>query len=113
LRGQLADAAVAEHRRRFAEQVAELLDRDRLHVMLREVCLDEFGERKPPCDPPLSPNPLQLAFERVTRVLLRGEPATLHALRAAPARAEAIRPQPLAAGPATRQFECLSLLHHR
>src|SRR5918994_120674 len=37
--------------------------------MLREVCLDELGEREPPCDPPLPPKPLQLTLERLTRVL--------------------------------------------
>src|SRR5438093_11030958 len=81
--------------------------------MLFEVCLDEFSEREFPRDPLLSSKPFQLMIKRVARVLLGSEAATLHALRVAAAGPVAIRPQPLAAGSAKRQFECLSLLHHR
>jgi hypothetical protein len=102
LRGQLPDAAIAEDGDCLAEQVAELLDRHRLHVVLRQVRLDELGEREPARDPPLTSKPLELALERVTRVPLRGKPATLDALGVAPACAEAIRPQPLAAVSAAR-----------
>ena len=54
LRGQLSDLAITEHRCRFAEEVAELLDRHRLDVVLRQVGLDKLGEREPPRDPLLS-----------------------------------------------------------
>src|SRR6266487_2325592 len=81
------------------------LDRDRLDVVLGEVGLDELGEREPPCDPPFSPKPLELALERLTSVLLRCEPTPLDALRSTTARAEAIRPQRLAAASATRSFD--------
>src|SRR5207253_492775 len=77
LRGQLADLSIAEYRRRLAQQVAELLDRDRLDVVLGEVGLDELGEREPPCDPPFSPKPLELALERLTSVLLSGPTVAL------------------------------------
>ena len=70
--------------------------------MLREIGLDEFGERQPACDPSLPPKPLKLALKRVTRVLLRGEPATLDTLGVAAAGPVAVRPQPFAAKPATR-----------
>jgi len=73
-----------------------------LDVVLGEVGLDELGEREPPCDPPFSPKPLELALERLTSVLLRCEPTPLDALRSTTARAEAIRPQRLAAASATR-----------
>jgi hypothetical protein len=81
---------------------AELLDRHGLDVVLRQVGLDEFGERKPACDPPLPPKPLELALERVTRILFRDEPATLDAFRVAPAGPVAVRPQALAPELATR-----------
>src|SRR5437868_1918969 len=42
-----------------------------------------------------------------------GERTALDALRVAPAGAVAVGPQPLTVGAAARQFECLSLLHHR
>src|SRR6266540_3444328 len=111
LRRQLPDAAITEHRGRLAEQIAELLDRHRLRVVLREVRLHEFGEREPACDASLTSQ--QLALECITRILLRGKPAPLDPLRVAAAGPEAIRPQPLTAGSATREFDCLSLLHHR
>src|SRR5207244_588504 len=41
----------------------------------------ELGEREPPCDPPFSLKPLELALERLTSVLLRCEPTPLDALR--------------------------------
>jgi hypothetical protein len=113
LRPQLADLSIAEHRRRVAEQVAELLDRHRLHIVLSQVRLDELGEREPPRDPPLLSKPLQLALERLACVLLGGEPTPLHTLRVAAAGPEAVRPEPLAARPATREFDYLSMLHHR
>jgi hypothetical protein len=90
LRGQLADLPIAEHRRGLAEQVAELLDRHRLHAVLCKVRLHELGEREPPRDPSLPSKPLELTLERVTRVLLRNEAAPLNTLRAAPAGPEAI-----------------------
>src|SRR5207302_4520581 len=97
----------------FAEEVAELVDRHRLYVVLVEVGLHELREREPPCDPALSSKPLELTLERIARVLLGGEPTALDALRVAPAGAVAVGPQPLTVGAAARQFECLSLLHHR
>jgi hypothetical protein len=62
-----------------------------LHVVLLEVGLDEFGEREPARDPSLTPKPFELALERLTRILLRAEPATLDALGVAPAGPVAIR----------------------
>jgi len=44
LRGQLGDATVAEDSERLPEKPAQLLDRHRLHVMLREIRLDELGQ---------------------------------------------------------------------
>src|SRR5712691_7154291 len=97
MRRQLADLSIAEHRSRLAEQVAELLDRDRLDVVLRQVGLDELGEREPTHDPSLPPKPLELTLECVTRVLLGGEPATLDALGVAAACPVTVRPQPFTA----------------
>jgi len=102
LRGQLADLAVAEDRGCLAEEVAELLDRHRLDVVLRQVGLHELSEREPARDPSFSPNPLELALERVTRVLRRGEPATLDTLGGAPAGPVTVCPQPLTIGSAPR-----------
>jgi hypothetical protein len=92
LRGQLANAALAEHRGRLAQQVAQLLDRHRLDVMLRQVCLDQLVEREPPGDARLPSEPLELALERVTRVGLGGVPAPLNALGVAAASSVAIGP---------------------
>ena len=67
LRPQLADLSIAEHRRRLAEQVAELLDRHRLDVVLRQVGLDEFAERGRARDALFSPQPLEFTLERLAR----------------------------------------------
>jgi hypothetical protein len=64
LRGQLADEVITEHGRCLAQQIAELLDRDRLEVVLFEVGLDELRERQSSRDPAFSSKPLELAFER-------------------------------------------------
>src|SRR6266498_3743237 len=74
LRRQLTDAAITEHRGRLAEQIAELLDRYRLHVVLREVRLHEFGEREPACDASLTSQPLELALECITRTCSEANP---------------------------------------
>ena len=68
----------------LAEEVAELLDRHRLYIVLCEVRLDELRKSERAGDPPLPPKPLKLALERVTRILLRSKAAALNALRAAP-----------------------------
>src|SRR6266508_3701582 len=47
LRGQLTNPSIAERGRCLAEQVAELLNRHWLDVVLRQVRLDGFGERCP------------------------------------------------------------------
>src|SRR5207248_8881006 len=105
LRCQLADAPVAEHRCRLAEQVAKLLDRHRLHIVLGQVRLDELGKRQPSCDPAIPSKPLELALARIARILLRGEPAPLDAPRVAPAGPIAVRPQPRTASPATHPVD--------
>ncbi|MDP9308971.1 MAG: hypothetical protein M3P15_11795 [Actinomycetota bacterium] len=83
LRGQLADAAIAELGDRLAEQPAQLLDRHPLNVMLGEIGLDEFSERQCARNPPLAPHTFQVALKRVCRILLGRESAALHASRAA------------------------------
>jgi hypothetical protein len=113
LGGQLANPSIAEHGRCLAEQVAELLDRHRLDVVLRQVRLDELGEGERARDPTLAPHPIELTLERVPRVLLAGESATLNALGATAARPVTVRPQRLAAAVPPCEFEDLSLLHHR
>ena len=95
LRGQLTNLPITEHRGRLAEQIAELLDRHRLHVMLSQIRLDELRQRQPARDPALAPHPLELAIERIARVLLAREPATLHSLRVSATGPVAERPQPL------------------
>jgi hypothetical protein len=45
-RAQLADGSLSEDRNRFAEQPAQLLDRHLLDVVLRQVHLNELGERQ-------------------------------------------------------------------
>jgi hypothetical protein len=101
LRGQLGNAAAAEDGGCLAEQIAELLDRNRLDVVLCQVRLHEFRERERARDPTLAAHPLKLALERIERVLLGSEAAALNALRVATASPVAVRPQPLAAGTAT------------
>jgi hypothetical protein len=90
--GQLTDAPVTGHRGRLAQQIAQLLDRHRLDVVLRQVCLDQLVERQSPRDARLPSEPLELALERVTRVGLRGVPAPLNTLGVTAASSVAIRP---------------------
>jgi hypothetical protein len=113
LRCQLADLPIAEGGGCLAEQVAELLDRHRLDVVLRQIRLDELAERERPCDAVFSPKPLEFTLKRLARFLCRDEPASLNTLGVAAAGPVAIRPQPLTITSATLQLECLSLLHHR
>ena len=80
--------------------------------MLREVGLNQLVERESARDARLPSKPLELPLERVTRVGLRGEPASLNTLRPAAASSVAVRPQPLLITPAAPQLEDLSLLHH-
>jgi hypothetical protein len=80
--------------------------------MLDEVGVHELVECQPTGDPLLTSKPLELAFERVTRALLGGKSASLHALRAAPAGPVAVGPQVLARWAMAFQLERLSLLHH-
>jgi hypothetical protein len=99
---QLADAAITEDCGCLAEQVAELLDRHGLHIVLGQVRLNKLRERESARDPSLPSKPLELALESITRVLLGNEPSALNALRVAAAGPVAVRPQPLAVGSATR-----------
>jgi hypothetical protein len=46
LRGQLPDLAITENGGCLAEEVAELLDRHRLHIVLCEVRLYELRKRE-------------------------------------------------------------------
>ena len=77
MRGQLADPPLTEDGGRFAEQPAQLLDRHRLHVVLREVNVDELREGEASRDPLLAADPVELTVQRVDRVLLAGEATTL------------------------------------
>src|SRR5712691_378357 len=79
---QLTNPPIAEYGRCLAEQVAELRNRHRLDVVLRQVRLDELGERERARDPTLATHPIELTLERVPRVprvLLAGESAPLNA----------------------------------
>src|SRR5262249_45106551 len=78
-----------------------------------EVGLDQLRERESSRDPAFSSKPLELTLERSPRVLFGREPATLDALGATAADSVAVCPEPLAVRPAAREFDCLSLLHHR
>jgi hypothetical protein len=92
LRGQLADAALPEDGGCLAEEVAQLLDRHRLDVVLGKVRLDQLVERESARDARLPSESLELALERLPCIVLRGEPAPLNALGVAPAGPVAIRP---------------------
>ena len=105
--------SLAERGDRLSEQPAQLLDRHRLDVVLREVHLDQFGEGQRPRHAPLAPQPLQRAFQSHRRVRLGGEPATLHSLRASAAEPIAVRPQRLSVPTRSLQLDQLTLLRHR
>jgi len=92
LRGQLPDLAITEDCSCLAEEVAELLDRHGLHIVLREVRLYELRKCERAGDPPLPPKPLKLALKGVTRILFGSESAPLNTLGVAPAGPIAIRP---------------------
>lgn len=92
LRGQLADATVAENGGRLGEQPTQLLDRDLLYVVLGAIAFDHLGERQRARDAALPANALELALERLARDLLGGEPAPPDSHRAAAADAKAVGP---------------------
>jgi hypothetical protein len=73
-----------------------------LHVVLREIHIDEVGERQPACNPLLAPYPLELSVEGVLGVLFRGKPAALDTLGVAAADPIAVRPERPAVRAATR-----------
>jgi hypothetical protein len=112
LRSQFTDATFTEHGRSLSEQPAQLVDRHLLHVVLGEIGLDQLRQRQRARDPALPADTLKLAFERLARIRLRHEPASLNSARPATADAEAVRPQSLAIASAGRQLEHLSLLQH-
>jgi hypothetical protein len=80
--------------------------------VLAEIALDQLRQRQRARDAALAANALELALERLARILLRREPTSLNSLRAAAADAEAVRSQALAIASAGRQLEHLSLLKH-
>ncbi len=63
--GQLADLSLPEHSHRFAEQPTQLLDRDRLHVVMREVDVDEVWKGKGARDPLFATNTIERICEPV------------------------------------------------
>jgi hypothetical protein len=111
-RAKLAQASLAEGAHRLCEQPAKLLGRLRLALVLGEIHLDELGQRRRLHQPLLAPSLLEHPLERLSRRLLRGETAALHAPRAAPTHPVAVRPsRPLPALPGEGKH--LSLLRHR
>jgi len=92
LRGQLADATLAEDGGRLGEQPTQLLDRDLLYVVLGELAFDQRGARQRARDAALPAKELDLALASLARVLLGGEPASLDSLRAAAADAKPVGP---------------------
>jgi hypothetical protein len=95
LRPDLADWSLPESSNRLPQQPTQLLNRHRLNIVLYQVSLHEFGQRQRLCESPLPPQPIQLTLQRLRRVPLRHEPATLYPLRAAAATPVAVRPQRL------------------
>ena len=63
----------------------QLLDRLRLRVVLAEVLINQGGERQRAPGAVRPPHPLECPLERLGRVLLRGETATLQPSRIPPA----------------------------
>jgi len=62
LRRQLAKRPITKDGSCLAEQVAELLDRHRLNIVLVQVRVDELRERQSPCDPAFPSEPLKLTL---------------------------------------------------
>jgi hypothetical protein len=112
-RPQFADRSLAEGGNRLSEQPAQLFDRHRLHVVLHEVRLHQLGERQRPRDSSLAPQPLKLSLQRLGRVPLRGEPASLHPPRASATEPVAVRPQWLSVPTRPLNPKQLTLLRHR
>ena len=80
--------------------------------MLGEIALHQLRERQRARDAALPAKALELALERLARVLLGGEPASLDSLRASAADAEAVRPEPFTVASAGCELEHLSFLEH-
>jgi len=102
---------VAERCNSFAEQPAELFDRHRLDVVLREVDLDELNEGQAAWDPLLAADTVERTLERVGCVVLACEATSLDALRVATAGSVAVCPLRLAVPPLPLELKHLALLH--
>jgi len=113
LRLQVDDAAVAERGRRLRQQPAQLRERARLRLMLREILLGQLAQRHLPKPPVAAIQPLERDLQRLQRLALTREPAHLGPCRATTVDAIAIRPRRLAISASRLQLEHLSLLNHR
>ena len=98
LRTKLPETPVAELCDRFREQPAQLLDRLRLRVMLRQILVDQRCERERARRTVRAPQALKRPLERLPGVALRLKAATLDAPRAAPANPITVSPKRRSAG---------------
>src|SRR5712691_8468773 len=92
---QVDDAAIAESTRRFRQEPAQLRDRARLRLMLREILLGELAQRDLPEPPIAAMQPLERDLQRLHRLALSREAAHLGSCRATTVDAIAVRPRPL------------------
>jgi len=76
VRAELAQRDIAERRRRFREQPAQLLERRRSCLVNAQVLVYDFAE----CQRRSRTKPLEFAFERTLRLFSRREPAHLRPL---------------------------------
>jgi hypothetical protein len=111
LRAKLGQSTRAERLDCFREQPAQFPDRLRLAVVLRQVLVDQLGERQRGSAASRAANSLERPLERFARVPLGHETTPLHTPRAATTDPIAIRPKRLLVD-ITPELEDLTLLQH-
>lgn len=114
LRPEVDNAALAERGRRLRQQPAQLRDRPRCRLMLRQVLRDQLAERDVTKPPVAAAKPLERDVQGLHCFALTRESADLWPRRATTVEAVAVRPERPAIRAAHLQLEHLSLLrHHR
>ncbi len=113
LRTKLPETPITERSDRFRQEPAQLLDRLRLRVMLREILPYKRCEggraRRAVC----APQALKRPLERLPRVPLRLKAAPLHPPRAAPANPIPVSPKRISAGHLRlHPYDLTELRHH-
>jgi hypothetical protein len=112
IRPEVHNAALAERARRLRQQPAQLRDRPRCCLMLRQVLRDQLAQRDLTKPPVATAKPLERDLHSLHCFALTRESADLWPCRATTVEAVAVRPPRLAIHAARLQLEHVSLLRH-